>query len=83
MGKTKILDESADNHPYDLHDQLVTKRAALEAMEVFVKATAIGFAKWADDNYFRLGSSDIWTIYDEGSPKFTTEQLYNLYKTQK
>lgn len=45
---------------------------------------AIGFAEWCDDNYFRMGNTSIWSDSTdwEDNIKFTTKELYEIYKIQ-
>jgi hypothetical protein len=45
---------------------------------------AIDFAEWCDDNYFRMGNTSIWSDSTdwEDNMKFTTKELYEVYKIQ-
>lgn len=46
---------------------------------------AIGFAEWCDDNYFRMGTTNIWSdsIDWEDNLKHTTKELLEIYENEK
>lgn len=46
---------------------------------------AIGFAEWADDNYFRMGNASIWSDSTdwEDNAKYTSKELLEIYKKEK
>lgn len=56
----------------------------LNQINEYAKQEAIEFAKWADNDYWRRGTTNIWTysIGEEGAKEWTTEQLYDLFKEQ-
>lgn len=46
---------------------------------------AIEFAEWCDDDYFRMGNTNIWshTTDWEDNLKFTTKELLEIFKKEK
>ncbi len=55
-----------------------------EQCEKIADEFAIGFAEWCDDNYFRMGNTSILSDSTdwEDNMKFTTKELYEIYKIQ-
>lgn len=43
------------------------------------KETAIDFAEWADNNYYRLGNTNMWSPTLDGENAIRTEQLYEIW----
>lgn len=46
---------------------------------------AISFAEWVDDNYFRMGRTNLWSESTdwENNIKITTKELLEIFKKEK
>lgn len=46
---------------------------------------AIEFAEWCDDNYFRMGNTNVWSDSTdwEDNVKYTTRKLLKIFKKEK
>ena len=46
---------------------------------------AIEFAEWCDNNYFRMGNTNIWSESTdwENNTKLTTKELLEIFKKEK
>ena len=54
-------------------------------LEVIADDYAIEFLEWADDNYFRMGNTNVWSDSTdwESNKKVTTRQLSKIFKKEK
>lgn len=57
----------------------------VEKCEKIADDYAIEFAEWADDNYFRMGRTNLWgeSTDWENNIKITTKELLEIYKKEK
>jgi hypothetical protein len=56
-----------------------------EQLEKISDDYAIEFAEWCDNDYFRMGNTNIWshTTDWEDNLKFTTKELLEIFKKEK
>jgi hypothetical protein len=53
-------------------------------LRVDAEEFAIDFTEWCDDNYFRMGNTNIWSDSTdwEDNIKFTTKELLEIFKEE-
>lgn len=78
--KEKIL---SDNYLEDYENPITDYQA-----DIIVQRAdnyAIEFAEWADDNYFRMGRTNLWgeSTDWENNIKITTKELLEIFKKEK
>jgi hypothetical protein len=62
----------------------LSKDFTINQLEQIADEFAIGFTEWCDDNYFRMGNTNIWSDSTdlEDNFKYTTKELLKKFKRE-
>jgi len=82
--KFKIINCTDCDMPYCEIKCTILTPSELDKLEQITDEFAIGFAEWADDNYFRMGNASIWSDSTdwEDNAKYTSKELLEIYKKE-
>lgn len=65
--------------------KILSKDFTINDLEKISDEYAVCFAEWCDNNYFRMGNTNLWSVSTdfENNIKLTTNDLLLIFKKEK